>query len=204
MTLLIRDLNGVVVTKECSKCRCFLPAAEFTKAKWLEGGLRSDCKKCRKIKSQNLNLRDFARSMGLTRYTGKVCRRCGGCERRTGNGACIRCLYEARKRDKEGQRARRQRYYRDHYDRVIANVKSRKHAKIRRVPPWLTADHKRQIEAIYREAQHLTKISGVQMHVDHIVPLQGKTVSGLHVPWNLQILSKDENLTKNNKWSNAA
>jgi len=200
MTLIVRALDGSIVSKECSKCKRFLPSSEFTKANWLDGGLRSDCRKCRKIKSQNINLREIARSLDLKQYIGKACRKCGCCERKVSNGGCIKCA-AARERNSVRARNYNRRYYREHYDRVIANVKSRKYAKLRRVPSWLTVEHKRQIAAIYREAHTLTKLSGIQMHVDHIIPLQGKTVSGLHVPWNLRIAPWSENLSKNNKWT---
>jgi hypothetical protein len=51
---------------------------------------------------------------------------------------------------------------------------------------------------MYWLAADLKAISGQKYHVDHIVPLQGKNISGLHVPWNLQILPADMNCKKSN------
>lgn len=61
--------------------------------------------------------------------------------------------------------------------------------------------HRREIHALYKRASHLTKTTGVQHHVDHIVPLRHLLVCGLHVPWNLQVIPGHLNLKKNNKVS---
>lgn len=73
-------------------------------------------------------------------------------------------------------------------------------AKLQATPLWLTDDHLKQIEEFYIEARRLTQTTNIKHHVDHIIPLQGNGVSGLHVPWNLQILTKTDNLRKSNKY----
>jgi hypothetical protein len=75
----------------------------------------------------------------------------------------------------------------------------RRAAKIQRTPAWLTEDDHWIIEEAYELATLRTKLFGFPWHVDHIIPLQGKTVSGLHVPLNLQVIPGKENLIKHNK-----
>ena len=66
---------------------------------------------------------------------------------------------------------------------------------------WLTESQIKDMEFMYVLSDLLTKTTGVQHHVDHIVPLRNKYVSGLHVPWNLQVLPAIDNLKKNNPFT---
>lgn len=72
-------------------------------------------------------------------------------------------------------------------------------SKLQRTPKWLTEDDHWMIEQAYDIAVKRTKATGVMFHVDHIVPLQGASVSGLHVPWNLQVITEIENKRKGNR-----
>lgn len=57
------------------------------------------------------------------------------------------------------------------------------------VPPWVRFEH---VLPIYEMAA----MAGPHFTVDHVVPIHGKTVCGLHVPWNLQLLTRSENSRK--------
>lgn len=63
-------------------------------------------------------------------------------------------------------------------------------------PKWV---NRREIDAVYKRASEITRSTGIKHHVDHIYPLRGRGFVGLHVPWNLQILTAKENMSKGNR-----
>jgi 5-methylcytosine-specific restriction endonuclease McrA len=131
----------------------------------------------------------------------------------------------SRQRQAEKDRARARAYYYANRDKVKANSKAWKEAnperfkehmknrsldkaqdsersrrrqacKQQRTPKWLT---KEDFIQIYQRCDEVTKMTGIQHQVDHIVPLRGKTVSGLHVPWNLEVIPAIDNQKKGNR-----
>lgn len=82
--------------------------------------------------------------------------------------------------------------------KVNANTRMRQAAKLNATPPWLNEDHKFMLEEIYELRDLRSQATGVVHHVDHIVPLRGTTVCGLHVPWNLQVIPATDNIRKGN------
>ena len=82
---------------------------------------------------------------------------------------------------------------------VLADNKVRRRKHRDATPPWLTRKQKSEIRQLYQTAITMTQTTGEQYVVDHIVPLRGEEVCGLHVPWNLRVITQEENLKKSNK-----
>lgn len=82
---------------------------------------------------------------------------------------------------------------------VRADTKARRRKHREATPPWLTRKQKSEIRQLYQIAITMTQTTGEQYVVDHIVPLRSNEVCGLHVPWNLRVITQEENLKKSNK-----
>lgn len=89
-------------------------------------------------------------------------------------------------------------YYRNNKDRFYEDAAERDYVISRATPPWANLS---KIRDIVKERERITAETGVVHHIDHIVPLRGKNVSGLHCKDNLQIITARENLSKGNTWN---
>lgn len=80
--------------------------------------------------------------------------------------------------------------------KVAAYSAKRRSIKLNATPDWLTEGMLSDIAGLYKESSEKDS----PHHVDHIVPLQGENVCGLHVPWNLQVIPAEDNLRKSNRY----
>lgn len=87
-------------------------------------------------------------------------------------------------------------YESNNKDALRAKCAKRRARTGKAAPNWLSKEQLSEINKIYSYARLLEKITGGPHHVDHIIPLKGGDICGLHVPWNLQALPAKENLQK--------
>jgi len=108
---------------------------------------------------------------------------------------------EYRDANRERIRNRDREYYLVNKESLLPkkNADSAKRYAKQTCPSWLSKDEISKIKSIYKLCRSLSKKTGIRYEVDHIVPLQGEAVCGLHVPWNLQVLKASENLSKGNR-----
>jgi len=155
--------------KKCSKCGEEKPLSEFYKNVDARDGFRKDCKVCASLVRKKYY------------QDNREARR------------------EYWKKNYQANREFRKRYYQENKRYFIILAKLRKRQVRHQMPKWLTFEQRREIELIYEHARECEALTGDQYVVDHIVPLRGKNVCGLHVPWNLQVLPSDINDSKGNK-----
>ena len=99
-----------------------------------------------------------------------------------------------------GTKEAKKKWKQENVGKVRADTIKRRLAKMHRTPAWLSPDDHWMIEQAYEIAALRTTMFGFSWHVDHILPLQGELVSGLHVPTNLQVIPGVDNVRKANKY----
>lgn len=154
------------------------------------------CPKCNTVKE----IQDF--SIDVSRKNGRQCY-CRGCQLKIYEGKKEIAKKQRQERyaaHKEKEKLKMKEYYFSNRAGYRERNALRRASKLSATPPCLTPLDFYQIKNIYSKAQELSKSSGEAWHVDHIIPLQHEKVCGLHVPWNLQIITASENYAKNNKF----
>jgi 5-methylcytosine-specific restriction endonuclease McrA len=108
-------------------------------------------------------------------------------------------IARAAARPAEEKRRNRSDYKDRNVDVVRADTSVRKRRHREATPKWLTPAERLQMRELYVQARKMTELTRERYVVDHIVPLRGEEVCGLHVPWNLRVITQEENLKKSNK-----
>lgn len=165
--------------KICQKCKQEKPLSAFGKHSSNRDGLQYRCKLCRK-EDASLYFKSLPQEERQRRLQKKR---------------------EWKSENIDRVKSYQSMWYKKNRGKRNAYQMKREAQKDLRTPKWLTQQHFKEMQLFYEMAALLETVFPWKQHVDHIVPLQGKTVSGLHVPWNLQILSAKANIQKGNKYN---
>ena len=174
--------------KECSSCKQTFELSNFYKKSSSKDNLTSRCKSCIRVKQkeyyENNKRKILDKNMEYRKEHWNDFLR-----------------YERKRRSRNIEKIREQgRDWNKRNPDIVNAATARRRAKKKQCDIFRgNREIRRQIQYFYTEAERLKKETGISYEVDHIVPLQGDNVSGLHVPWNLQIITLEENRKKGNK-----
>lgn len=153
---------------------------------------------------QMLPIANFSRASQRRIYRGKIAHsRCMKCGKNVRKGALAKVEKRlehpnlSKKNRMKAEKKREKLFYQLVVKPKVHSAK-RRACELQARPPWAQASW---YVPIYEECARKTMETGIVHHVDHIVPLQGRLVSGLDVPWNLQVLTQAENCSKSNKFN---
>jgi len=154
----------------CHKCKSDKDSSQFSKSNQSKSGFHYTCKDCCKL--------NYLKNKALHNLKSQE-------------------WYRANKLRKKDTN---QKWASEHKGDQCCRSMKRYVAKLKRIPKWLNEEDWNYIKCLYQTARQLTLQTGIPHEVDHIIPLQGENISGLHCPLNLQILTKTENCSKKNKF----
>ena len=157
--------------KTCSKCKEAKELGQFYKRADRDS-YQSWCKSCKHLSGKEWNMKNKERHSQINNE-----------------------WYE---QNKEKHLANSRQWYKDNKHRKLETTTAREKRCVLATPTW--ADRE-LIKELYALAQKLTEQTGIPHEVDHVIPLQGKTVSGFHVENNLQVIPATENRRKSNKYA---
>jgi len=187
--------------KMCQECNKNKNLENFSKDKSRKDGLQRMCKQCYRdycTKNKERIAIQQAKGYKENRETVRAKQKIYNDGRKEEKAITDAAYYDKNKQKVDAAHAD---YKKNNPSKINALVMKRKIAKQRATPVCLTLEQSTEIEEVYELAKELQWLSEEPLQVDHTVPIQGKNVSGLHVPQNLQILPKSINNSKKNKFN---
>ena len=189
--------------KTCGCCGVLKQLSEFYKRVDSPDGHRNDCKDCRKKHVLKNYYADHEKGKERLRaaYNSKITKNPKWHAERYAKIREKDLAISKRAYIKYAEERRAKQRVWSKVNRGTANALSKKYKLKKRnaTPSWLSEFDLLAMKCKYQVAAMLNVHGVEQWHVDHIVPIRGKDVCGLHVPWNLQVIPAKDNLAKSNR-----